>query len=1355
MDFHAAAAPFLAVRILAACILFTPNARAADSVVKLPMVDRQDVRFTRIAVDWGSLPRSIYAIDQDNYGFLWLGTHVGLYRYDGYSLKPYRHDRDDPNSLSDDLIKVVHKDRAGILWIGTGFGGLDRFDPAEDRFTHYRHDPNDERSLSSNTVNSVYQDRSGALWVATDGGLDRLDTVNQSAIHYRHDPWDSTSLSNNSVLSLLEDRQGNLWAGTAAGLNRLNRATGRFTRFPHDPKGTSDRYGDYVSAVLEDESGVVWLASAMGHWLRSLDPATNRFTEYTLRSGESAVPSLPGITSIQAGTDGAIWLGTDGGGLLKLNRERRELSRYRNDPGDAGSVHHNYVQALFRDADGAIWVCAKDMFARFTSRRGPFENYYAEPGNPNGLRDGFVWSVREDTEGWLWVGTPSGLHRLNRKTGALMFYRHDPGNPHGLSGNLISAIGTERSGVVWFGTLGQGINRFERSTGRFLAYRHNPNQPGSLSHDDVYCLLVDRRGVLWVGTGAGLDRFDPATGRFTLYRSDAQHPEGPSDAVTVIFEDRDGLLWLGTPGGLYRFDAKTDRFTAYRHQLKNPDSLSHNQVNAILEDRQGTLWVGTQNALDRWDRSGAVTATFTRRDGLPEDAIKAILEDDQGDLWLVTSNGLGRFHPATRACRNYSEIDGLPTNLLNPGWQSGSYRAPGGEMLIGTVNGLTAFYPDRLPSKPYVPKVLLTDFLLYNKPVRYSGNSPLRKAIWATDSVTLTHDQSIFTLEFAALSYQAREKNRYRYRLQGLETDWNEVDSKRSWATYTSLPTGKYVFQLQASHNDGVWNEQGVALPIIILPPWWATWWFRSMAALSVAGIAWAAHSTRVRRLQMEAARLESQVLQRTSELSERTRELEAARDAAESASRAKSTFLANMSHELRTPLNAILGFSHLLREGQVSQEQRRDLDIINRSGEHLLNLINDVLDVAKIEAGRKELKPAPCQLDGLVRDVLDMTSGPASAKDLNLRVIRSDGIPRYVLADAPKLRQVLINLLGNAIKYTERGSVTLRVDAGPAGNTGRLLLRFHVEDTGRGISAEDQARIFEPFVQVGSRGVQQGAGLGLAITRQFVQLMGGTIRVESAVGNGSRFHVEVPVESVQEAGAVAPVPDTGRVIGLEAGGPEFRILIVEDESDNRMVLQRLLQNAGFLVRVAAGGMEGVALFRTWRPHFIWMDLHMPVMDGFQATAQIRALDGGSEVKIAAITATVFADQQAEVMAAGLDDIIRKPYRPGEVFACMARHLAVRYRLSDAEPPARGKAAASPVPEALASLPGALRAELRDALMTLDQELIGQAIGKVSQLDAALGAALARQADRFAYTAMLRAVRAAPPVPPPPSDPAA
>ncbi len=484
-------------------------------------------------------------------------------------------------------------------------------------------------------------------------------------------------------------------------------------------------------------------------------------------------------------------------------------------------------------------------------------------------------------------------------------------------------------------------------------------------------------------------------------------------------------------------------------------------------------------------------------------------------------------------------------------------------------------------------------------------------------------------------------------------------------------------------------------------------------------------------------------IIEDVTDLKRTEEELKKARDAAEEANRAKSVFLANMSHELRTPLNAILGFSNLMRdEDGLSEEQRKTLDIINKSGEHLLKLINDVLDMAKIEAGRAVVEDSDFDLGEMVRDVYDLMNMRAKAKGLSLETDQSSRFPRYIRADLVKLRQILINLIGNAVKFTPHGAVILRLDARPAEVPEQLLLLIEVEDNGAGIAREDQKRIFEPFVQVGTPATQKGSGLGLTITRQFVDLVGGRIGVESAPGSGSKFRVEVPVGRVEEAGNPAVEGIRGRVVGLAADQPEFRVLIVEDETKNWRLLRRLLEQVGFPVRVAENGAEGVRMFESWQPHFILMDIRMPIMDGLEATRRIRELAGGKDVKIAACTAFAFSEERDQCLSAGMDDFVRKPYRADEVFDCMARNLGVRF-IHEETP---GSTLTAPPetlqPESMTHLPAELRMELFDALIKLDSPRIIEIVRRVSETHPDVGRVLSQHADQLGYTEILRALQA-------------
>ena len=815
----------------------------------------------------------IHTVLQDSTGFIWFGTINGLNRFDGYKIVEYRNDPTDPHSLSGNWIDDLHEDGTGTLWVATRLG-LNAFDRRTEQFTRYQNDPEDPDSLSSNAVLTIYEDSSGQLWFGTLGGLNRYDRESGSFTAYRHDPADPTSLSNDVVLSIHEDFAGDLWVGTyGGGLNRLDQTTGDFTTYRHDSDDPNSLSHDVIFDLYEDHADVLWVATD-GAGLNRFDRDTDSFTVYRNDPDDPFSLGQDQLDTIFEDAAGALWIGTFSGGLSILDPARERFSTFRSDPAISTSLSFDSIADITMDRSGLIWLATQGGGVDiYNPRQQAFSTHRHAPGNENTLVSDKVWSLAEDADGVLWVGTQdSGLERIDRQSGEETHYPADPENPEALGHAFVSAIEPDPAGALWVGSYGGGLYRLDPTSGHFAPFRHDPADAQSLSHDTVSDLHVDAAGTLWVGTGSGLNRLDATTDTFTTVPLDPNDPQGSSrDVIWVIAEEASGDLWIGTFGrGLHRLEPASGRVTSYLHDPADPTSLSDNTIYALHIDRSGVLWIGTAGGgLNRFDAEDETFTHYDEGDGLASDRIVAILEDGEesdpvaGNLWITTGRGLSKLDRERDSFQNLSISDGVPTANFN----RGGIQVDSGELLMASSDGVIEFEPDALRDDEYVPPVVFTDFLLADQAVKIGVESPLSSAIDLAEAIELSYADNIVSFEFAALNYGAPDQNRYRYRLEGFEETWTEVDSTRRLVTYTDLNPGQYVFRVTGSNGDGVWNEAGRQIALVITPPWWATGAFRIGILLLAVGLVFGVYWLRVRAIESRRRVLETQVAERTQEL--------------------------------------------------------------------------------------------------------------------------------------------------------------------------------------------------------------------------------------------------------------------------------------------------------------------------------------------------------------------------------------------------------------------------------------------------------------------------------------------------------
>jgi len=1086
-------------------------------VLSLNLVaEKASIKFDHIGIEQGLSQSSIFSILQDSKGFMWIGTESGVNRYDGYNFIVYTPDIKNPKSLSNNWVYSVYEDHLGNLWIGTD-DGLNRFNREKETFTRYFHDPEKPNSLSNNKVFTIFEDRSESLWIGTDNGLNKFDRKDESFKRYQFDPENPQSLSDNHIRCILEDTSGILWVGTDNGLNRFNRKEKTWFRFQSDIKDPNSLSHNSINSICEDSSGMLWIGTDEG--LNHFDPTTGKFIQYKHIANDSKSLSDDWIHVVYQDRLGILWIGTNEGGLNRFEREKGEFICYKTDPNNPYSLSSNRIYSLCEDQSGVIWVGTYGgAICKFNREPKRFKHFTHDPKNPNSLSHMFVRSFYEDQSGTLWVGTDGGgLNKYDQENGQFIHYRYNPRDTASLSNDRVFSIVEDSSGVFWIGTYGGGLNRFDPKSGKFTRYRYSPTDPNTLSDDRIRVIYEGQPGVLWIGTdGGGLNKFETVKGIFTRYRYDPSDPNSLSnDRTWSILKSDSDSMWIATfGGGLNKFDLEKGQFFHYRFDPDDPNSLSNDYITTLYKDQSGILWIGSNGeGLIRFDPQEETFSNFSESEGLAGSAIYGILEDDEGNLWISTNNGLSKFNPQTETFRNYDANDGLQSNEFNGGSR---YKSPKGEMFFGGINGFNSFYPETIKDNPHIPYVVITNFRIFNKVVpiqeEKDGKSPLTKSITEIDKIELSYRDNMLSFEFAALHYVFPDRNKYAYMMEGLDKDWIYTSSAQRFATYTNLNPGEYIFRVKASNNDGIWNEEGVSLKIKIVPPFWQTWWFRSLVIVTLLLLLLGVYQIRTSSIRKRARQLEEMVEERTAELkkeiAERMQAEEKLRKMAEDLERSNKEleqFAYIASHDLQEPLRMVASYAQLLAKrykGKLDSDADEFIDYAVDGANRMQRMINDLLTYSRVGTRDKPFVPTDCEL------VLNyvMTNLQVLIKERSAKVTH-DTLPT-IIADEFQLIQLLQNLISNAIKFCDKESPRIHISAEK--KTEEWL--FSVRDNGIGIDSQHAERIFQIFQRLYGRNEYPGTGIGLAVCKRIVERHGGRIWVDSELGKGSTFYFTIPV---------------------------------------------------------------------------------------------------------------------------------------------------------------------------------------------------------------------------------------------------
>ena len=1202
------------------------------------------VTFRRLSVQEGISNSSVIAITQDNDHFLWFGTRDGLNRFDGYNIQIFRKDRDNPNSLLFDDIRLLYFDPLlKAIWAGST-KGLSRFNSEKNEFQNYLFNPTKVNDISEYYIQALLRDSKGNLWVGVPDGLYLFnatkDKFEKQSIRYHGNTL--------NILSIHEDKSKKIWIGTNAGLFQL-------------------KYGLNKQVFLE----------------------------------EVFIPEVPGVKSIKGQAIYAIqsdfhqqlWIGTHGEGLYKWHPSSNKIEQYKHVENDSKSLSNNMIRSIALHPNGDIWVGTFVGLNQFNPDKNNFKAIIANEKNPSNLSSNSIWSVFFDKKGSLWVGTFYGGANFH-DPGIKRFqnYVHIP-EKNSLSHNVVSAIKEDNKGNFWIGTEGGGLNFYDKNIQKFTHFFHSATQPNTLSGNNIKTLYYENK-QLWIGTyNAGLDFYDIEKKSFVNYGKGARGWDKFSSLnVYSLLKNKDLMFVLTYGGGLNILDIQNKKILLIQHDPKRKESLSNNLGRILIKDKNGNVWIGTEDGLNllskeniekgnysfkRYlagnniaslfeDKKGNIWIGtfsngliyrnnksffyFTEKEGLAGHTIFTILEDKRGEIWLGTNQGISRFNVARKSFQNYNSTDGLQNLEFN--YNAGLVDSKKGSLLFGGKNGFTWFQPTNLTTNRYIPKVALTRLIVNNREVKVGAKDGiLSKSLNQTNKLTFKYNQANFTLQFSALDFLNPQKNHYAIKLEGLDNSWQYIVGNHE-VTYTLQRPGTYIFRLKGGNNDGIWNPKEKVMTIRVLPsPWLSFPAYLVYFSLGTFGL-FIGYRFLVLNHKLELEQLEKG---KQSEMHQM-----------------KLRFFTNITHELRTPLSLILGpLEELLDSNKDNKKNYGPLKTAHRNAARLLNLVNQLLTFRKLERDHEEMYIEEIDLIHFIKDISESFKDEIRLHQIDFNLIYEID-PFFVFLDKDKMEKVFYNLLSNAFKFTPEGGNISIVIAKIDDSVSCTFI-----DSGIGIEPEFQDEIFRRFYEKDNkhpslRVQNEGTGIGLALSLQMVKLHKGDIRVESKPNKGASFEVTFPInlnQTTQNISVKLNGTDTRKgvktdemnqslswedwsevQIGSDSllSSQSFHFLLIDDNEEIIDYLSTIFPPTIFLSR-ANDGKTGFEKALLLQPDLIISDVIMPGMDGFQLSYQLRANFETCHIPIILLTAQSEFSFKMEGLKTGADDYLTKPFHPKEL----------------------------------------------------------------------------------------------------------
>ena len=1071
-------------------------------------------RFSHLTVEDGLSSNRIRCIYRDSKDYLWIGTEEGLDKYNSYDIKKYNFNENQPGSISNNNILCIYEDRGKNLWFGT-VNGLNLFDPVKDNFKVFKNDPGHRTSINSNYISGITEDKDGNLWIVTgENCLNKWISKTQDFIRYQFES-EKVYLNSRPSRMIAMDSKGFLWiVSLSRGILRFDPESGIFTKF-EDP--SVDLGNDCFKSLYIDNEDKIWITTD-GNGFFSYDPIANKFEQFGSK-GDCKGTNQNIILDIVPDDEQHLLLAVDQGGINRFNKISKTFEYFMYDNTNVEGLNNNGIWCFHKDREGILWIGTSGGGINYYNPKNyKFKIFKYNGSNPNSLSYDNVTCFYEDHKSLIWIGTDGGgVNVYDPETGRFTIFKHEPSNPYSISGNAILCIAEDKEHDIWIGTWDAGLDRFDRKTGRFIHYMPDKNKSSSISGKTIWNLAIDKNDTLWLGTfNVGTDLFNKNKGVIRRFRTDPDNPKtivGKRD--WVFFEDFEKNVWISTTNGLNFYDCKTNSFKNY--------NFNNNVIAAFCKDKEGNLWVGTStNGVYFCKPDGTILYTYNISNGLPSNIVQSIIEDNAGNIWISSNGGISRIDSKTKKFRNYSKEDGLQGDQFK---QQSFMITHKGEIYFGGYNGFNSFYPDSLKDNDFIPPVYITDFQIFNKPVRFGyPGAQFQSYIGEAKEITLKWNQSVFSFTFSAINYSHSEKNQYAYIMEDFEKDWNYTNASRRYVTYTNLNPGAYTFKIKASNNDGVWNEKGVSLRIIILPPVWKTLWFRLLMFSIVIFILIFIFLSRVQHLKNQKILLEKLVtiktnelqgknemlLNQAKELNESNILLEKRRQHIEELNASKDKFFSIIAHDLKNPFQTIIGFSEMQKE-EIKSGNFAGIEeyagLINTSAIQTFRLLENLLEWANSQRGKILYNPVPINLNELFNEEFIVLNDMAIEKNILLKSFFQDNL--IIIADKNMIKTILRNLISNSIKFTHiNGKVEVKA------MVENSQVEISVSDNGIGMTKETVAKLFRIDINFSTSGTanEKGTGLGLLLCKEFVEKHGGKIWVESESGKGSTFKFFIPL---------------------------------------------------------------------------------------------------------------------------------------------------------------------------------------------------------------------------------------------------